>query len=84
MYTKEDWKTQAVKLPALWGMVMMRRNSEFEITDLILFETLTATSKHVTEMVLEEDKESSENPTEEKLHEMMEQAAREICDERDS
>lgn len=84
MYTKEDWKTQAVKLSALWGIVMMRRNSEFEITDLVLFETLTATSKHVTEMVLEEDKESSENPTEEKLHEMMEQAAREICDERDS
>lgn len=51
MYTKEDWKTQAVK---------------------------------VTKMILEEDKESSENPTEEKLHEMMEQAAREICDERDS
>ena len=83
MYTKEDWKAKAVKLAALWAMVEQSDKDEVTLSDILVFEGLTATAKSVAEMLRDEE-EPDEEPTEEKLHEMMEQAAREICDERDS
>ena len=51
------------------------------LTDILVLESLNATAKSVAEMLQGEEKESEEDPTGEKLHEMMEQAAKEICDE---
>lgn len=81
MYTKEDWKGKAVKLAALWALLGRSDSGKVTLTDALVFESLTATAKSVAEMLRDEDRESEEDPTEEKLHEMMEQAAKEICDE---
>ena len=81
-HTKEDWKGKAVKLAALWAMVEQIDKDELTLSDILVFVSLTETAKSVAKMLRDEE-EPDEEPTEEKLHQMMEQAAREICDERD-
>lgn len=79
-HTKKDWKAKAAKLAALCVMVVQRDKDEVTLPDILVFESLTATANSVAKMLRDEE-ELDEELTEEKLHEMMEQAAREICDE---
>ena len=79
-HTKKDWKAKAAKLAALWVMVVQRDKDEVTLSDILVFESLTATANSVAKMLRDEEA-LDEELTEEKLHEMMEQAAREICDE---
>lgn len=81
-HTKDEWKDVATKFATLWALALLRKDADFGVADIVVFDSLTANSKKVTEMLRDEEK-SDEDPTEEKLHEMMEQAAKEICDERD-
>lgn len=77
MYTKEDWKDEAVKLAALVIILSESDSDKMTLGDAIAFKSLFDCVRKVANMAHEE----LDGPDDEQLHEAMEQAAKEICDE---
>ena len=77
MYTKKDWKEKAVELAAL--VIILSESDKMTLGDAIALKKLFDCVRKVANMAREE----LDDPDGEQLHEAMEQAAKEICDERD-